>query len=177
MPTKIDDKASAEIALARVRELEAHHHDVLAALETACRRGDAEKMIALRRELPGLNDDLKDATARWLAARFHAAQSEVEELDRRITAKRAELAKAEHQVRQSQEHVARANVGMNQHFLTGRSGVLFGTGGPGVEEYQQRQRHAATISAELHTLTTAHKNVSQEIERTRRELAAWLDRD
>lgn len=175
MPTKIDDKTTVETTQSRVLELETQRREVLGALEAAARAGDAQRMIAMRHRLPEVDDQLKDAKALWLGARRREAQRQLDELDKQISAKREDLAKAETKVRESQLHVARANPGLNEGFLTGRTGVLMASaGGPGVVEYGERQRRAAALAGELHTLQVQRSNVAQDLGRVDRELAAWL---
>jgi hypothetical protein len=172
-----EQEQTVETTRARVEELEAEQRAVLGALEAACRAARAEEMIALHDRLPALKKELKDAQAHWLAARWGELAVRRAELDRHIATLEEQLAKAEADVRASQLHIAKANVGLNQGYLTGRTGVLFGEGGPGVQEYQERQQRARTVATQLHARKTEQRNLDLEQARLDRELAAWPDRE
>jgi hypothetical protein len=171
-----EQEHSVEATSARLAELESKRREVLGALESACRCGDGLKMVELRRQLPELDNAIKDGKALWLGARRRDVQSRLEDLDKQVRVKQEALEQAEAKVRESGLHVARCSPGLNQGYLTGRSGALFTSSqGPGVVEYGERQRHAAAVSGELHALQTQRANVLQELGRVDRELAAWLD--
>jgi multidrug resistance efflux pump len=130
-----EQEQTVEAALARVRELELQRCDVESALDGACRAGAGAEMVALKHKLGCLAGEVDDAQGYYLGAQRRHLQSELDQLDREIAADEAELEDAEGEVRSCQLHVARANIGLNQHFLRGMSGVLLAPGGgPGVQE-------------------------------------------
>ena len=167
--------ALVEATCAEAVALERRRAELDATYETALRAADAERMIRAREERRALGPQLQAARCRWVAARVREARSRLDDLEQRIAAKRDDHAKAEEAVRASQLHIAQQRPGLNEAFLTGRTGILFGEGGPGVQELGERQRRANALQVELHALMCDRTNLGQEGLRLERELASALD--